>query len=610
MIKYFEFDSIDEYGQHIIPIAPESGLVKTASNSYSPELMKVIMGIKRKPTLYYVVVNALGSYEAWGPNRNGDGFPETGLIHKSFKTDMGSPNDYGYKTFEHYAKLYKHHVNKDPKRSFGEVVHAHWNDKLKRVELVIGIDREKGADLVEAVENMNPVAVSMGCKVRHDECNVCGNKARTKEQYCNHLKNYLRRLITEKMADRWSRETGKKVLPGMIVTAINDFPRFFDISKVHIGADRTSFVLGKAASDSAVIAAVDMAEAYGVTDEMIDKIAVIGKDSDIKKNVDAVINDTNTDALKKAIDAIMLKTMSKEKRLPNKVIDPISTGIPLSQTLSSLLGVGIHPKPEEFQRIVLVNIGQQKLAEYLDDNHMCFDTSENVEPVFLPIGPSNFNDSIGKALVPYLEKRSCYPIFLEKRMNETMEKVAYTNINPDDYWLEGGPETGSLIETSPISDKMKVLGGLAAIYAGLKLKAAGYTPKKIMSMFATKPWLRALIGGGVVAHIISGANEDDWLMRPASEYAGVLQDTNFSGHLVKHASLANAIGLSAAAGAIVLPSAYLINAYNQKSLYEKGQQLFPGAGMAPKSMAITGATGTGLSALAYDAIKKALKRVR
>ena len=125
MIKYFEYDSIDDTGKHIIPVNTLYHMNKTASGDYSSEIMKVVLNMKRKPEFYYVVINALGSHEIWGSNRNGDGFPAAALSHKSLRTDMGTINDYGYKTFEYYAKLYKHHVNKDPKKSFGEIVFSH-----------------------------------------------------------------------------------------------------------------------------------------------------------------------------------------------------------------------------------------------------------------------------------------------------------------------------------------------------------------------------------------------------------------------------------------------------------------------------------------------------
>ena len=164
-----------------------------------------------------------------------------------------------------------------------------------------------------------------------------------------------------------------------------------------------------------------------------------------------------------------------------------------------------------------------------------------------------------------------------------------------------------------------MLGGLAALYTGLKLRAAGYGPKQLADIFVNKPWLRAIIGGGVLAKIYSDIDKErsaDPIFGPASNYENVLQDTQLSGHMSKSASagtIANVLGTAGLTGAVVYPSAYIINAYNQKSLRRKGKSLFPGAGMAPKQMAITGAVSGGAGALIsqrLSKIKNALKSIR
>ena len=48
MIKYITYDSIDDTGRHIIPINSLYDLNKTAASNYSPEVMKIISGMKRR----------------------------------------------------------------------------------------------------------------------------------------------------------------------------------------------------------------------------------------------------------------------------------------------------------------------------------------------------------------------------------------------------------------------------------------------------------------------------------------------------------------------------------------------------------------------------------
>lgn len=623
MIKYIEFDSIDETGQHIIPINTTRDMTKTASGSYSPELMKVILNMKRQPDRYYIVVNALGSYEYWGCNRNGDAFPESGLSHLSLRTDMGTDNDYGYKTFEYYAKFYMHHVNKDPSRSFGEIVFSHWNAPMHRVELIIAVDPVKAKDVVDAIEMGTPVSVSMGCRVKYDRCCICGNKAKTRAQYCIHLKNHMREVIDKDTAAQWSRELGLNIMPGTQVFAYNDFPKFFDLSKVYIGADRVSYALGKAASEGHTILSVDVAEAYGVTDADFDKIAMPSKRADIDKEVGGALGPTDIDGeaskaesvqvLRKAMDERMQKVIAAEPELPSTLLDSMATSMPLNNIFSTLIGLGIHPRPHEFQRIILVRIGEKPVADALDDEGIVFDADADVDPVHtIDTGSQNFVDGLGKVLIPFLEKRSSFPAFLIPRYAEA----------------DKGSPVAAAIEKTKSSLPQSLLG-LSAMYAGLKMDAAGMTAADISKMFMNKPWLIPLIGGGILYLIYKKVNEAPTaemrtLMTPARDYENILQDTNFSGH-IKQSALklpkildnagagigergATTLGTAAIGGALAIPLAYGVNAYNNYA-YGKGKKTLTSSNIDPRHAAVGGALAAGGGVLAVENLKRIGKNI-
>jgi hypothetical protein len=536
---------------------------KMASGSYSPELMKVISNMKRRDDRYYVVINAMGSVELWGSNRNGDGFPEKGLTHKSLRTDMGTAEDFGFKTFEYYARLYKHHVNKNPEKSFGEVVFAHWNPVIHRVELIVAINIQNAKDITEALDKGNQVSVSMGCKVKYDRCSICNNKASTRPQYCKHLKNYMGQIVDKNLAEQWSKETGKRILPGTQVFAYNDFPRFFDISRVYIGADRTAYILGKAASNNHIDYSVDIAEAEGVTDEMIDKLAMPMKKGEIDKNISGSLESTDgriskiteMDAIRKALDEKINNVIVAEPQIPNSTLDSIATALPLESIFSTMFGLGIHPKPQEFQRIVLVRIGKKDLADDLEENNTIFDTNDNSNPTPINFSGSDFSDTLGKALLPFLNERSCFPSMLSPRINITITKTA-----------EQLPWNQTEKKEMKVNPALVALTGLAALYAGLKLKAMGFGPQDLASIF-NKPWLRTLIGGSAMWALYNEIDKRktnaNYLPR-AIDYANGLQNTNFSGHIVKESALFNSI---------VLPSAYIFNSWNQKPMLEKTSSL-------------------------------------
>ena len=98
------------------------------------------------------------------------------------------------------------------------------------------------------------------------------------------------------------------------------------------------------------------------------------------------------------------------------------------------------------------------------------------------------------------------------------------------------------------------------------------------------------------------AELDEYTRVPASSYEGILQNTNFSGHM-KTASLKNSLGLGMAATLLAAPAAYMINSYNQKSLYTKGKPLFTGAGNTKGLMMGAGAGGV-LAGMGLDKIIK------
>lgn len=610
MIKYVTFDSQDEYGEHIVPIDKiTNSLMKTASNSYSPELMRVILSLKKKPGVYYVVINALGSEEVWGANGNGDDFPRKGLSHLSLRTDMSTTNDYGYKTFEYYSKFFKHHVNKPDSPSYGEVIFSYWNATMDRVELIVGIDEIKGKSTIDNLENGVDVAVSMGCKVKYDRCSICNNKAATRKQYCKHAKNYLGKVIDRDLAEKWSRELGKPILPGTKVTVHNDYPKFFDISEVITGADRVCYVLGKAASQGHIYYSADIADAYGMTDEVFDKIAQVKKQGDIDKQVGALGPDDidgkvapikEESMIRKALKEKINKTIESEPEINKEILNNVSSVFPLGSILSSMLSLGIHPKPKEFQRIVLVSIGRKDVADDLEDNKVVFDNHSDAQPMSINPGhPINF---IMKTLKDYIPSRSCYPHFLEPRVKIIMVKTAQENALFEDKEMLGA--IPGLI----------ALGSLAALYAGLNMKAKGLTPKQIGDAFVKNDLLKSIVGGSVMSILFQKINgsKNDLMNVPITEYEGMLQDTSFSGiSKTSGLNVKNALGYGLLASGIALPASYIANSYNQKSLYRTGRPAFPGAGMPP-SVAIpaAGVTAIGGSLLldkSRNFLQKALK---
>lgn len=321
----------------------------------------------------YVLVNALGAGEFFGSNINADYFPWNALAHEG--------DDYGYKTFLK-AHAYSHHKNKDPERAFGVPIVSLLNPRMKRVELIIKLDREKakleGADgIISRIDAGEFPDVSMGCKVPFDVCSICGNHSKTKDDYCKHMR--------PDPEDRDVMGPNKILKDGRRICVVNTLPRFFDISFVFIGADKTAKVMMKLASagnlwaQGAVILSADagarfyagmqkVAAAQPV--EEMEKVAHIfgiqkqsaqEKFSEILKNIPA-----GTFAMKN-----LGGVEKKEPTISKKKLEKMSAH-PLSAALGATAAMGIVLKPEEFQHLVLSKMGEAELAEELSKNNQVF----------------------------------------------------------------------------------------------------------------------------------------------------------------------------------------------------------------------------------------------
>jgi len=199
-----------------------------------PEVLKFKQMLEPEPDKTYVHILALGAGDYYGANLNNDYFPWAGLSHDLSTIPHKFPH--GYKTFLN-AHSFAHHVNKDPAKSYGDVILSTLNHKMKRVELVVAIDHARcekngGAKTLQKIHEGKYPSTSMGCRVPFDRCSICNTHAKTRAQYCDHMKLTPGKIL----------EDGRKVF------VYNDYPRFFDISFVFIGADRTSFVLEKIAN--------------------------------------------------------------------------------------------------------------------------------------------------------------------------------------------------------------------------------------------------------------------------------------------------------------------------------------------------------------------------
>ncbi len=324
-------------------VSPSVTLTKTASE-LSPEIQRFIAeNIRSDPNYVYLLLTALGSGEIWGPNVNGDYFHEKDILQS-------------YKTFETFGCAYVHHKNKDPQKASGKILLAHFNPRMHRVELIVRLDRSKAPNIASDADKGKLWDVSMGCKVKFDVCSICGNKAYKRNQYCVHLKKHMCEILPD----------------GRQVYAINPNPRFFDISFVWVGADRTAKVLAKVAS------------------------AGIKKESDIVKDIPATPLSPKATHMASLLMEELGIMKKQEEPFSNTLLDQMGSH-PLSDVLTTLTALGVLLKPEEFAEL----IQRRKEPANVSDFH--------------PFDGEIINDLV-KALIPYLEKRSALRPYLLPRM--------------------------------------------------------------------------------------------------------------------------------------------------------------------------------------------------
>ncbi|MCJ7520611.1 MAG: hypothetical protein MUP21_00065 [Dehalococcoidia bacterium] len=375
---------------HLID-AERSYLEKTAAQ-YHPTIASYINSAKPIRGKTQILLTALGAGEWWGDNANADYFAESELAHAG--------PEYGYQTFEQWARVYKHHLNKDLNNSYGTVPLSIYNPEFHRCELIILLDNHKAPDIQARIENGDYPDWSMGCKIPYDICNICGNKAPSRKQYCEHAKYYLGQIHPA---------TQKKVF------LFNIKPRFFDISYVLLGADRIAKTLLKVAHARPSY--------YGMSSAALaEKLAERAKRATIEKTIPA--DDAtppgsqemlaNARALLESIPEVK----AREPALPRRTLDELAE-MPLHSSLSTMAMLGIAPKPQEFQRLFLISKGLRQLADALDAKNVCFDpmmASDNPDMSAVDIDGKHVNERAVSLLSPHMEDRSYASPFLGRRM--------------------------------------------------------------------------------------------------------------------------------------------------------------------------------------------------
>ena len=467
MLKISHFKSQGDFGIAAIPLfgKADAAFEKCAASGLLPDVIKYIDALRPSQNSQYVLVNAMGAGEWYGSNVNGDHFPEASLIHmppnwtgvpiidKVVSKDWA----YGFPTF-YNAHPYAHHRNKDSSRAFGEVELATWNPLMRRVELVVRVDKDKcekfgGEGVWDKLRIGQYPDVSMGTKVPYDTCSICldweiyreiqarpnGGPAPGRKILEFHKEKKARDgvgirglSITRKDYCKHALESMSRILPdGRKVWVYNDYPRFFDISFVFIGADKTAKVMLFIFKDGVTYSAkpsAQVADELGtrepgektasVSDELLK--AAFGKQAKPKKA------EINKDVVPSQFAGKAVPLLTKnEPTIPRETLNGLGS-LPAKDAMSTLAGMGIVLKPSEFQRITLVQLDKKNVADDLEDHGEVFGKSDSNER--LDLDKDSFSPGLAKLLAPLMASRSGLGPLLEKRIllssDETEAKEA------------------------------------------------------------------------------------------------------------------------------------------------------------------------------------------
>jgi hypothetical protein len=368
------------------------GLEKKAAHE---EIQAYLSTLAPKPGYTYLHINAMTAGEYHGSNRNADFFPEENL-KKYYKTFETSP-----------AYVYRSHINKDPAKSYGKVIFSIYNERMHRVELIAECPDEQVADLNARIQKGDFPTTSMACKTPADTCSICGNRAHTRQEYCQHLKYELNRLYPD----------GRKVF------AVNDQPlKFFDISIVVRPADVNSSILQKVAYDGTGIGSAELAEMEGLTEDGFHKRAQLKKLSELIKE----ITDGCYVVGAETVPANLLG-VGAAKDLPLALVHRLHH-FDLNHVLASMADHAISPSISFLAELIArkkLGEGFEGIGEIVEEylHSVPMDHQVPVLDIQEPEDRSEIVDSIIRA---YAHESSLAPAMVEKRASN----IGYNNNGP------------------------------------------------------------------------------------------------------------------------------------------------------------------------------------
>ena len=449
MIKFSSTQDWDFDIEAVQIVTDSKQLTKRAS---ARELLK----FARTPNQTDLHIIALGAYEGSGFNRNCDMFKEADCRKNA-----------------HYFRdadraVNRNHKNKPTDPKYGNIKAAAYNENMKRIELIIGLDNDKCADILDEQEKKGSTNWSMASSQAYDICTFCGHKAKGDNDRCEHIPDQLGEINKQ----------------GEMCGMENPEPKWFEISKVGRQADRIGVSL-KLASDSSrlkplttkdylalypgFVPPIEKEAELILSKKASDKRELLHKIAAMEKHLETIAKN-GPKSNKDSYLSTQAHKINKSPKIEDKDIDSLRKHKP-DKAMKAMADKGVMLNPDEFSKYLFGDRikpeGVEGMKSHLHDVYS--KAEENPTDAAKIVNSEKFEPSASDMLPPELQQL----------INKLFEGHSLMGSPASQRVLRitiqmGGP---SSLKSTPIDEaktKEAFDKELANVYASYKLAALNY----------------------------------------------------------------------------------------------------------------------------------------
>lgn len=250
--------------------------------------------------------------------------------------------------------VHRHHKNKPADLKYGTIKASAYNEPMRRIELIVGLDNDKCADILEEQEKNGQTQWSMASKQAFDVCSWCHHRAKTDKDRCDCIPAKLGELRDD----------------GVMCVMINPNPKWFEISHVKRGADRIGVSLKLADDRVKPLLPSDYLQLYTgftppedefyISKKAADKRVLLRKLAEMEKHIDAIAEGKGKNTAK---DLFLKRQarLKKGKKIEDKDIDELRKHEP-SKAMRGMADGGLMLGPEEFTKYLFGNRAKPEVA--------------------------------------------------------------------------------------------------------------------------------------------------------------------------------------------------------------------------------------------------------